>query len=373
MGGTLYALKEEPLEVARHEYGALLHMERAGLPAVRPIGIAEHLDLDSGVLVTEYLRHSLQYRRLLMRVPLAPGGYRDRLLDAMAGLLVDLHRAGFYWGDCSLANTLFRRDGDTFAAYLVDAETSEVHPELSDGQRAYDLDVLVENVAFGLADLAAFQGHPETMDEQIDAAEAVRGRYTLLWRELFRQVEIQPGDRFAIQAHIRRLNELGFAVGEIELEPRADGRVRLRAAVTRRDFHARELERRTGLVALEGQARILLNDLREYRAWLEYYEGRRVLSPEAAHRWLGEVLGPALERLAPAIGPTRDPLQAYCDLLEHKWLLSEVRRRDVGLEAAFTSYLAAGAPAPEAHGAGELLDLDPEPEIEVPPNPVAPD
>ena len=98
-----------------------------------------------------------------------------------------------------------------------------------------------------------------------------------------------------------------------------------------------------------------------------------MLSPEAAHRWLGEVLGPALERLAPAIGPTRDPLQAYCDLLEHKWLLSEVRRRDVGLEAAFTSYLAAGAPAPEAHGAGELLDLDPEPEIEVPPNPVAPD
>jgi len=230
MGGALYALKEEPLDVARREYGALLHMEHVGLPAVRPVGIAEHLDLDSGVLVTEYLRHSLQYRRLLMRVPLAPGGYRDRLLDAMAGLLVDLHRAGVYWGDCSLANTLFRRDGDTFVAYLVDAETSEVHPRLSDGQRGYDLDVLVENVAFGLADLAAFQGHPETMDEQIDAAEAVRGRYTLLWDELFRQVEIQPGDRFAIQAHIRRLNELGFAVGEIELERGPMGG-RLRAAV----------------------------------------------------------------------------------------------------------------------------------------------
>ena len=129
---------------------------------------------DQAILVTEFLGHSLQYRRLLMRVPLEPGGYRDRLLDAMAGLLVDLHRAGVYWGDCSLANTLFRRDGDTYAAYLVDAETSEVHPTLSDGQRAYDLDVLVENVAFGLADLAAFQGRPETMDEQIEAAEAVR-------------------------------------------------------------------------------------------------------------------------------------------------------------------------------------------------------
>ncbi len=371
--GTLYALKEEPLEIARREYDALLYLEHVGLPAVRPIGFAERTDEETGILVTEFLRHSLQYRRLLMRVSLEPGGYRDRLLDAMAGLLVDLHRAGVYWGDCSLANTLFRRDGDTYAAYLVDAETSEVHPVLSDGQRAYDLDVLVENVAFGLADLAAFQGRPETMDEQIEAAEAVRTRYTLLWEELFRQVEIQPGDRFAIQVHVRRLNDLGFAVGEIELEPGAEGRVHLRAAVTRRDFHARELERRTGLVALEGQARLLLNDLREYRAWLEFYEQHRFSSAEAARRWQAEVLGPALERLAPAIGPTRDALQAYCDLLEHKWLLSERLRQDVGLDAALASYLAAGAPAPEARGAGESLDLEAEPEMEVAPGMISPD
>ena len=234
----------------------------------------------------------------------------------------------------------------------MDAETSEVHATLSDGQRAYDLDVLVENVAFGLADLAAFQGRRDTMDEQIEAAEAVRTRYTQLWEELFRQVEIQPGDRFAISAHVRRLNELGFAVGEIELEPGADGRVRLRAAVTRRDFHARELQRRTGLVALEGQARLLLNDLREYRAWLEYFEKRRPSSARGGRALAGGGPRAALARLAPAIGPTRDPLQAYCDLLEHKWLLSERRRRDVGLERALAAYLAAGAPAPEARGAG---------------------
>ncbi len=363
-GATLYALKAEPLDVARREYEVLRHLEDAGLPAVRALGIAERVADNEGILVTEYLRHSLQYRRLLMRVPLAPGGYRDRLLDAMAGLLVELHRAGVYWGDCSLANTLFRRDGDTFAAYLVDAETSEVHGRLSEGQRAHDLEVLVENVAFGLADLAAFQGHPEAMDEQIEAAEAVRTRYLELWDELFRQVEIQPGDRFAIQAHVRRLNDLGFAVGEIDLEPGVDGRVRLSAAVTRRDFHARELQRRTGLVALEGQARLLLNDLREWQAWLEFYERRRVSVAEAAERWRAEVLEPTLARLVPAIGPARDPLQAYCDLLEHKWLLSERRRRDVGLEAAIAAYLAEGAPAPEARGAAGALDADADGDLE---------
>jgi tRNA A-37 threonylcarbamoyl transferase component Bud32 len=359
LDGTTYALKEQTVESARHEYDVLLRLEQLALPSVRAIGIAIRPLEDTAILVTEYLRHSLQYRRLLMRVPLTAGGYRERLLDAMASLLVDLHRAGVYWGDCSLSNTLFRRDGGTIQAYLVDAETSETYAALSDGQRAYDLDVLVENVAFGLADLAAYQGHPEAMDEQIAAAESVRHRYTALWRELHDQIDIQAGDRFAIQAHIRRLNELGFAIGEIELLPGEAGTVRLRTAVAQRDFHARELARRTGLVALEGQARLLLNDLREYRAWLTYFERRPVSSVEGASRWQSEVLEPYLDRLRAVIGPGRDPLQAYCDLLEHKWLRSERAQQDLGLEAAFASYVAAGAPAPEGPDSAPALDVDP--------------
>ncbi|MCU0505790.1 MAG: DUF4032 domain-containing protein, partial [Chloroflexi bacterium] len=52
------------------------------------------------------------------------------------------------------------------------------------------------------------------------------------------------------------------------------------------------------------------------------------------------------------------PLQAYCDLLEHKWLLSETAGKDVGLEVAVASYLAVGAPAPEQGGVGPDLDTD---------------
>ena len=373
LDGTTYALKEQAVESARHEYVVLLRLEQLALPSVRAIGIAIRPLEDAAILVTEYLRHSLQYRRLLMRVPLTAGGYRERLLDAMASLLVDLHRAGVYWGDCSLSNTLFRRDGGTIQAYLVDAETSETYAALSTGQRAYDLDVLVENVAFGLADLAAYQGHPEAMDDQIAAAESVRHRYTALWRELHDQIDIQAGDRFAIQAHIRRLNALGFAIGEIELLPGEAGTVRLRTAVAQRDFHARELARRTGLVALEGQARLLLNDLREYRAWLTYFERRPVSSVEGAARWQSEVLEPYLDRLRAVIGPGRDPLQAYCDLLEHKWLRSERAQQDLGLEAAFASYVAAGAPAPEGSDSAPALDVDPMEALAMSEDDLAPD
>jgi tRNA A-37 threonylcarbamoyl transferase component Bud32 len=355
-----YALKEEPLAVASTEFRILRHLERRGLPAVNAVGLAAAPERDTAILVTEYLAFSIQYRRLLMRVP-GPGQYRDRLLDAMAWLLVDLHRSGVYWGDCSLANTLFRRDGDKIQAFLVDAETSEVHDRLSDGQRGYDLDILVENVAFGLADLGAMQERPDAADDAVEAAETVRARYAQVWDEVTMEPEVSPDDRHAVRARVRRLNELGFAVDEIRLEPSAGGAdtVRLTVAVANRRFHARELERLTGLTALEGQAQLLLNDVREYRAWLEYFDRRPVSEAEGAERWIHEVLEPSLRVLVPAIGAGRDPLQAYCDVLEQKWILSELAGTDVGLQAAIDAYLGLGAPAPEAGSdGGSLLDID---------------
>ena len=345
--GVLIALKEEPSGVAEREYAVLGHLERVRLPAVTPIGIAQQLATGNAILVTEYLASSLQFRRLLARFPLGPGAYRDRLLDAMAWLLVDLHRGGVFWGDCSLANTLFRRDGDRIQAFLVDAETSEVHPELSDGQRAYDLEILVENVGYGLADVALLQGRPEDLDGAVDAAENVRERYEAIWRELHLEPSLPAGDRHAIRGRLRRLNELGFAVDEIEVMPAEGGSsIRLLVTTSNREFHAHELERLTGIRALEGQARLLLNDMREHVAWLRLRSGRTTPEEIGARRWRRHVLDPSLRMLRPAIGD-RDPIQAYCDVLEHKWLLSERAGRDVGLKAAIDAYLAEGAPAPE--------------------------
>jgi hypothetical protein len=361
--GLVYALKELPAAVADREFAVLRHLEDAGLPAVRAVGLAERPERGDAILVTEYLRHSMQYRRLLMRLRDVTASYRDRLLDAMALLLVDLHRGGVYWGDCSLANTLFRRDGDRIQAYLVDAETSEVHPGLSDGQRRFDLEILVENVAFGLADLAAYLGRPQDVDAAIAAAESVRDRYGAVWNELYGQPDLIPGDRQAIRARLRRLNDLGFAV-DLEVDPVGpSGTVRVRTSVTTRRYHANELERRTRLRTLEGQARILLNDVAEYHAWIEFYERRPVDADEAAGRWLREVYRPTQARINASVGPDRDLVQAYCDVLEHKWLLSERAGSDVGLDAAIDSYLAEGAPAPERPaGSGdavlEALDVE---------------
>ena len=197
----------------------------------------------------------------------------------MASLLVDLHRAGVFWGDGSLNNTLFRRDGDRLQAYLVDAETSELLPSLSDGQRTYDLEILLENVGFGLADLAAIVGRETGDDEAVAAVGSLEKRYRELWHELHDRPEVRMEDRHAVRARVRRLNDLGFSVDEINLEPSDPrGHVRLSVVVAGRYFHARELKRLTGIVALENQARLLLNDLREYKAWLEWSGNRSVPS-----------------------------------------------------------------------------------------------
>jgi hypothetical protein len=384
--GTLYALKELPIAVARQEYDVLLHLERLGLPTVEAAGVAEAPARDSAILVTKFLPHSLQYRRLMMRLPPGPGSYRGRLLDAMAFLLVDLHRSGVFWGDCSLANTLFRRDGDRIQAYLVDAETSQVFPSLSDGQRAYDLEILVENVAFGLADLAAMQGWTDDGDDAIHAAEHVRDRYEQIWTTIHDEPVLHPDDRQAIRNRVRKLNDLGYSI-DLDLDPNAtDGRVRLRMSVTTRRYHARELERRTRVRALEGQAQLLLNDLNEYGTWLEWSESRAISSEEVSDRWLHAVYRPTLARIAASVGPERDLVQAYCDVLEQKWFLSEQEGRDIGLARAIDTYLELGAPAPETVARGEdisalldpldvdPLDLDPtDPEAEPRDDPAEPD
>ena len=238
-------------------------------------------------------------------------------------------------------------------------------PALSDGQRDYDLDILVENVASGWPTSARCRAAPRPSRTRSRRPRPSATRYAAVCgRSSTLEPELSPDDRQAIRARIRRLNDLGFAVDEIALEPAADrgDAVRLRVAVANRRFHARELERLTGLVALEGQARLLLNDLREYRSWLEFDRAARSTTSEAAERWLDEVLEPALTDAAAGHRPgcaTRSRPTATCS--RRSGSCPRLAGRDVGLEAAMDAYIGLGAPAPEARGRVDdvvALDID---------------
>lgn len=349
--GKLWALKELPRRIAAKEYAVLRDLERRNLPAVRPAGLVVQPQPDTAILITRYLDRSWQYRRLFMRLPLERRKHRERLLDAMATLLVDLHRNGVFWGDCSLGNTLFSRDGQLLQAWLVDAETSEIHPELSDGQRQHDIDILVENVAGGLMDLAVrLDQPPEIYPTLFAEAAGVASRYETLWEILHAEPIFAFPDRYQIESQIRRLHELGFAVDEVSLQPvsaPADSALRLKVAVAARQYHAAELDKLTGLDVGEGQARVLLGDLRAYQSRLRR-DGSEIPEPTAARRWLVDVMEPRMQQAHAALGGVGDPIQAYCDLLEVRWLLSEQAGSDVGDGPALEALDRRTAPAESA-------------------------
>lgn len=359
----LWAVKELPPRIAAKEYGVLRRLEEMALNAVRPAGLVLQPDLDAALLVTHYLEGSWQYRRLFMRLPPDQRKHRARLLDAMASLMVELHRHGVFWGDCSLANTLFSRDGQVLQAWLVDAETSEVHPSLSAGQRQLDIDILVENVAAGMLDLAELAAHPPQLhDTLFTEALGIRRRYDRLWEILHSEPVFGFADRYRVEGTIRKLNDLGFAVDEVSLQPVGTDpdQLRLHVAVGDRRYHAQHLRQLTGLEVGEGQARILLGDLHAYQAQLCREAGHDVDERTAAQLWVMEVATPTMHRAHAAVARAGTPIQAYCDLLEVRWLLSEQAGRDVGTERALAALARNRVPTDSAAKMA-ILDVPTEP------------
>ena len=336
--GVLYALKELPGPVAQREYGILRALSEEGIPAVEAVGIVrERADELPDVLITRYLDYALPCRLVIAR-ELVPGPL-DRLLDAVAELLLRLHLAGFYWGDCSLSNLLVRRDAGVLAAYLVDAETSERQADLSVGQRSYDLEIAEQNVFGELLDLEAGLGPSESRDPLAVPAE-LRRRYEELWEELTAEEAFAPGEYHRFEERLRRLNELGFDVEEVDVVSTDDGyRLRVDPAVLEPGHHRRRLARLTGLQTQENQARRLLADLEAYRRSLDESEHRPVSETAAAGRWLADVFEPAIAAVPGELWPKRQAAELYHELLEHRWYLSEQEGREVGMDEAIRSYV----------------------------------
>ncbi len=356
--GSIIALKELPQEVGQREYEILRELEARGALAVKACGLVTRTGDTSSVILTRYLARSFQFRRLFMRLPEGAKRYRDQLLDSMTGLLVELHRMGVFWGDCSLANTLLMRDGQRLQAYLVDGETSEIHEQLSDGQRQADLEIAIENVAGDLADMAVLNGKSiEDIDDDFEAALSLRDRYERLWDVLHQDVTIHPDKRYRVDKRLKALHELGYVVDEVILEPGEDGTedLRLRVAVAGRDYHSRRLRQLTGIEAGEGQSAILLNDLTAWAGlgWAGDWDSKegesgRTLKRHDGARWTLEIFEPVVAQLIDALGDDIDHVQTYCDLLEVRWLLSERAGHDVGNAAALRSMATAETPAGSA-------------------------
>jgi hypothetical protein len=334
----IYAVKEVEQPLAEREYALLTELDRRGVPGVEPIGVAVGRRDATGealpaCLVTRHLQFSLPYRALFSGTPRA--STVTRLMDALAVLLVRLHLTGFSWNDCSLSNTLFRRDAGAFAAYLVDAETGEMHPRLTDGQRAHDVEVAATNVTGELMDLEAGGTLHPSMDP-VALGEGLVRRYHALWTELTEPLVIGSGERYLLDARIRRLNDLGYDIAELQVS--SDGStISVSPKVVDAGHHSRRLMELTGLDVEENQARRLLNDVDTYR--LTQDPESRLDEPILAHRWVTDRFEPVVAAIPEDLRAKLEPAEVFHEILEHLWFTSEQAGRDIGLATAAADYL----------------------------------
>lgn len=360
---TSYVVKELPDHLALKEYRLLRGLADDHLPTVLVVAvITERAGGRDGLLVTRHLDYALPYRTLLSGRGLSIPFLGEKLLDALVGLLVRLHLAGFFWGDCSLSNALFRRDAGALSAYIIDVETSDRYRRLTDGQRRMDLDIAAENVAGGLLDLQMGGRLVDDVDPW-EVATNIETRYEELWRELTQIEEYGIGERWRVEKRIRHLHDLGFDVAEMEIVADDSGdRLRCIPRVVESGYHQERLLALTGLWAGENQARRLLDDIREFGAGLHAHTG--TLPPEniVAVRWLDQRFEPTIGRIPRSMIGKLQAAEIYHQLLEHRWFLSEHWGRDVPLEEVIDDYVEQVlAPAPsemlrvEEPATGELF------------------
>jgi hypothetical protein len=340
----IYAIKEMSRRLALSEYRVLRRLTEFTQSAAEPVGVAERDWMDphdegAGVVITRYVEHSFPYRRLVSGAGF--GMRRKQMLDALAGLLVELHMAGCYWGDCSLSNVLYRFDAGQIEAIMIDAETSEVHPSLSEGQRREDIEIMKENVAGEMTDIAAETG------EDVEAADIALGidieqRYDALWDELNDELIITRDDNYRIRQRIGRINELGFAVDDLELTPVDGGNsVRLFTHVGGRTYNSDHLRQRTGIDASENQAQLILGDLNYFLA--KHGDVTATGKSVGTFKWLTSQYEPLTARIRDEwFG--EDPVQGYCDYLNYRMALATERKADVDSFEAFEAWVLAGFP-----------------------------
>lgn len=340
LSGYVIAVKETTDDLARREYEMLRTLQRLEVPCVDPVAvISQRSDEDGGVLdsvlVTRHLKFSLPYRALFSQA-LRPDT-ATRLADALAVLLVRLHIIGFFWGDVSLSNTLFRRDAGAFAAYLVDAETGKLYVGgLSNGQRENDLEIARVNIAGELMDLAA-SGHADEELDPLATSDRIVAQYRTLWAELTGTESFATTERWRINERVDRLNALGFDIGELSINTDETGtQVRIQPKVVDAGHHQRRLLRLTGLDAGENQARRLLNDLDSYSAT---FAAKNSDEEMVAHEWLARVFEPVIRAIPRELKGKLEPAEVFHQLLEHRWFLSQNQYRDVPLAEAVSSYV----------------------------------
>jgi Domain of unknown function (DUF4032) len=343
--GVRYAIKETTPRMAEREIASLQEIERRGIPALSPIGtvfvslppialdstltrgIKQYINADRGYTVTRLAPRVVPHI-ILYRLPLTRHT-KERMLSAVAVLMIELHEHGVYWGDPSLANALIRIDGKNILALMADAETAELFPHaISDGLREQDLTQFGESLAWQAEDLRQARGLPE--DVQVlddDDYLYFRKRYEVLRRQ-HRHVA-HPQDhvtRYQAYRILQGVNTLGDTLTDMA------GQAVQQVTTVLPGWYQRHIYHLLHITIPRAYARRFYNILLEHQKAMSRDEERVVSIDEAAHDWYERYHLPTILLLRRILTSQQDPMQAYFAIMQHKRVMSRRAGHEVPME-----------------------------------------
>jgi hypothetical protein len=207
------------------------------------------------------------------------------------------------------------------------------------------------NVAAELEDLKLAGVLFPAMDP-LRASESVITRYRKIWKALSEPQVLPANDRHAVERAMRSLQDIGFAVEEVDLQLAGDkSTLTFTPKLVAPNYHSQRLKELMGLDTEEFQAKRILASFDRFRS-------REIAKTpdvsEAAQRWLHEVFYTVVRSVPENLKGRIEDAQLFHEVLEHRWYLGEKQGHDVGLDNATVDYITAVLPYRMDSGAPTL-------------------
>lgn len=349
--GIRYAIKETTPHMAEREIHNFREIELRGVPALSPIGTVtvpappiplevpglggakQYISGDRGYTVTRLAPRVVPHV-LLYHLPFTKKT-KQRLLSAVAVLMVELHEHGVYWGDPSLANVLLRIDGRSILAIMADAETSELFPgPISEGLREQDLALFGESLSWQAEDLRHARGLPEDAEVLDDSDYSYfEQRYRWLRREHSR-VAATPNftTLYQVQQTLRTLNHWGYSLLDVS------SHTLQHLTTILPGWYQRRIHELLHISVPRIYAHRFYDMILGHQALLSAQQKHHVSLKEAARDWYTRYHLPTILLLRQYLTSGQDPMHAYFAVMRHKWNMSRKAGYEIPIEEALLDW-----------------------------------
>ena len=148
--------------------------------------------------------------------------------------------------------------------------------------------------------------------DPIRSSKGVITRYRRLWAALNEPKILDPKDRHAVEKAMRSLQDLGFAVEEVEVALDGEkGILKFVPKLVAAGYHQARLKQILGIDAEELQAKRLLASFDRYRS---REATPKPLVEESARRWLTDVYDHVIKQIPDELRGRVEPAQMFHEI-----------------------------------------------------------